>query len=212
MWRLCKKFIWRHLIFFFSFPKAQKHAVPSRRWSRRSNVVWRCCSDPASSWSVALDSAKRRGDDTSVGGKSRQQSEHEKSLKDRETFTHTHEFISKLNDCRTESGRQTPDPRTDKRKLLYLEPLILQNLLDGHHLLAVDEASLVHHTERPVADHLQEKRKPSNEHQIIRWRADTDTCCRFELICVSPGVQITSVIILQFLFTFSVWTDAPCLK
>lgn len=124
----------------------------------------------------------------------------EEFKRQRNLYTHTHEFISKLNDCRTETrGRQTPDPRTDKRKLLYLEPLILQNLLDGHHLLAVDEASLVHHTERPVADHLQEKRKPSNEHQIIRWRADTDTCCRFEFICVSPGVQITSVTIFLVL-------------
>lgn len=37
----------------------------------------------------------------------------------------------------------------------YLEPLVLQDLFNGHHLLAVNKASLVHHTKRPIADHLQ---------------------------------------------------------
>lgn len=36
-----------------------------------------------------------------------------------------------------------------------LEPLILQDLLNGHHLLAIDEASLVNHTKRPITNHLQ---------------------------------------------------------
>lgn len=36
----------------------------------------------------------------------------------------------------------------------YLEPLILQHLLYGYHLLAVDEARLVHHTEGAIPDHL----------------------------------------------------------
>lgn len=36
----------------------------------------------------------------------------------------------------------------------HLEPFILQNLLNGHHLLAVDEASLVHHTKRAISNHL----------------------------------------------------------
>lgn len=37
-----------------------KGAEPSRRWSRRSNVVWQCCNDRASSWSAALDSGSKR--------------------------------------------------------------------------------------------------------------------------------------------------------
>lgn len=38
-----------------------------------------------------------------------------------------------------------------------LEPLILQDLLNSHHLLAVDEASLVNHTKRAITNHLQNK-------------------------------------------------------
>lgn len=37
----------------------------------------------------------------------------------------------------------------------YLEPLVLQHLFNCHHLLAVNKASLVHHTKRPITDHLQ---------------------------------------------------------
>lgn len=37
----------------------------------------------------------------------------------------------------------------------YLEPLVLQHLFNRHHLLAVNKASLVHHTKRPITDHLQ---------------------------------------------------------
>lgn len=39
--------------------------------------------------------------------------------------------------------------------LAYLKPLVLQHLFNCHHLLAVDKASLVHHTKRPIADHLE---------------------------------------------------------
>lgn len=41
----------------------------------------------------------------------------------------------------------------------YLEPLVLKDLFNGHHLLAVDKASLVHHTKRPITYHLQDKSK-----------------------------------------------------
>lgn len=41
----------------------------------------------------------------------------------------------------------------------HLEPLVLKDLFNGHHLLAVDKASLVHHTERPITNHLQGKSK-----------------------------------------------------
>lgn len=44
---------------------------------------------------------------------------------------------------------------TETKLHAYLEPLILQNLFDGHHLLCVDEASLVHHTKRPIPNDLQ---------------------------------------------------------
>ena len=37
---------------------------------------------------------------------------------------------------------------------VYLEPLGLQDLLNGHDLLAVDETSLIHHAEGTVPDHL----------------------------------------------------------
>lgn len=37
----------------------------------------------------------------------------------------------------------------------HLEPLVLQHLFNCHHLLAVNKASLVHHTKRPIADHLR---------------------------------------------------------
>lgn len=37
----------------------------------------------------------------------------------------------------------------------HLEPFVLQHLFNGHHLLAVNEPSLVHHTERSISDHLK---------------------------------------------------------
>lgn len=53
----------------------------------------------------------------------------------------------------------------------YLEPLILQNFFDGHHLLAVNESSLVHHTKRPITNHLQgfyrSKTSSSGEQKIF---------------------------------------------
>lgn len=37
----------------------------------------------------------------------------------------------------------------------HLEPFVLQNLFNSHHLLAVNEPSLVHHTKRPISNHLK---------------------------------------------------------
>lgn len=60
---------------------------------------------------------------------------------------------------------------TETKLHAYLEPLILQNLFDGHHLLCVDEASLVHHTKRPIPNDLQgfNRTGGQTEGQPIRW-------------------------------------------
>lgn len=50
---------------------------------------------------------------------------------------------------------QLPDRTSREMSSAYLEPLVLQHLFNGHHLLAVNKASLVHHTKRAITDHLQ---------------------------------------------------------
>lgn len=183
--------------FFFFFPKAQKHAVPSRRWSRRSNVVWRCCSDPASSWSVALDSAKRRGDDTSVGGKSRQQSEHEKSLKDRETFTHTHTSLYQnlMIVEQKHVGGKLLTPEQIKGSCSTLNLLSCRTFL----MATISWLSMRRAWYTTPNDPLPITcKKRGNRPMSIRSSGGERIQTRaadLSFICVSPGVQITSVTI-----------------
>lgn len=42
------------------FPQTRGGATPSRRWSRRNIADGRCCSDPASSWSVTPGSENKK--------------------------------------------------------------------------------------------------------------------------------------------------------
>ena len=45
------------------------------------------------------------------------------------------------------------------RCILYVVPLVLENLLDGDHLAGVAELGLVHNPETPISDHLESKDK-----------------------------------------------------
>lgn len=159
----------------------KKAAVPSHHWSRRSNVVWRCCSDPASSWSEVPDSAKTR--------KQTQVWNMRKTLWDKEMLHAWNKCLTFLYQNKNPVYASLDHRGWESmwRSLLlqpHLEPLILQDLLDGNHLLAVDEASLVHHTKRPITDHLQglHKEETPTAQPVKCKYSDDESNCRIWLL------------------------------